>query len=83
VELETAHVLDVLPTLLRLFGVPAGEDMPGRVLEGALDPGAPALARIPSLETVGSPRVAEAPPVDPEGDAERLERLRSLGYLGN
>ena len=77
-----ANVLDIAPTLLALLGLPAGEDMQGRVLEKAFAPnGPPVPRRIASWEQTGRVRAPEAPPVDPEGDAERLERLRALGYI--
>jgi hypothetical protein len=77
-----ATVLDIAPTLLALLGLPAGADMPGRVLEEAFARStATTPARIASWEEVGRQRVTEAPPVDPEGDSERLERLRALGYI--
>lgn len=82
VRLPHASVLDVAPTLLALFGVPPGRDMPGRVLEEALAPGEPLPERVASHERIGRVRSSAAPvPVDTEGDAERLERLRALGYV--
>jgi len=81
-RLERAHVLDVAPTLLYLLGLPAGEDMLGRVLTGAMAPGAPEpRPRIESWESVGRLREPGRIPVEPEGDAERMERLRALGYI--
>jgi len=77
-----ASVLDVAPSLLALMGLPAGADMPGRVFAEAFAPGTPpAPPRIASWEDVGRRRVVEAPPVDPTGDQERIERLRALGYI--
>jgi hypothetical protein len=82
VHLAQAHVLDVLPTLLRLLGLPAAEDMLGRVLaEALLLEGAGELPRVASYETIGKLRTSGEIPVDPAGDAERLERLRALGYV--
>ena len=82
VRLTSASVLDIAPTLLHLFGVPASDKMRGRVLTGALTPdAAETLARIENHDRVGRPRAAQAMPVDPEGDSERLERLRALGYI--
>jgi hypothetical protein len=81
-RLPKAHVLDIAPTLLHLLGVPASEEMLGRVLTDALDPALPPpLARVTSLEEIGRRRVVGETPVDPGGDAERLERLRALGYI--
>jgi len=82
VRLEKAHVLDVAPTILHLMGLPASQEMLGRVLVEALDPGLrEELPRIESWEPVGGPRPAAEIPLDPAGDAERLERLRALGYV--
>lgn len=82
-RLERAHVLDVMPTILHLFGLPAAEDMPGRVLVDALSPDARGMApRVATYETIGTWRDPAATlPVDPAGDAQRLERLRALGYV--
>ncbi len=46
------NLLDIAPTVLALFGLPAGEDMPGRVLTEAFDESAsfPDRPRIPSWE---------------------------------
>src|SRR5206468_3012433 len=57
--LEKASVYDVAPTLLYLGGLPAGEDMKGRVVEEAIDPAELAKnrpRRIPSYEDVGQRR---------------------------
>jgi hypothetical protein len=81
-RLRKAHVLDVAPTVLHLMGLPAAADMLGRVLVEALSPGIrEELPRIESWEPVGAPRAVADVPVDPAGDAERLERLRALGYV--
>ncbi|HMB70135.1 MAG TPA: phosphodiesterase, partial [bacterium] len=80
--LERAHVMDVTPTILHLMGLPAARDTPGRVLTEALAPDLrDELPRVDSYERVGGVRGTEPPPVDPAGDAERLERLRALGYV--
>lgn len=80
--LERAHVLDVAPTVLHLMGVPASEEMLGRVLADALDPAlASELPRVETLEAIGRIRSVGAFPQDLGGDAERLERLRALGYI--
>ena len=83
-----ATLFDIAPTLLELLGLPASSEMPGRVIAEALDPSFLAKhppRRIPSYETVGTPRDREASPADPaarEAEAELLASLRSLGYIG-
>ena len=82
VELSRAQVLDITPTLLALLGLPVADDMPGRPLvEAFADRTHSKVARIPSWEEVGMPRSAIVVPVDPRGDAERMDRLRGLGYF--
>jgi predicted AlkP superfamily phosphohydrolase/phosphomutase/tetratricopeptide (TPR) repeat protein len=76
-RLEQPKILDITPTLLALMGIPAAQDMPGRVLTEGLDVSVP-QPRVASYETGGgSTRVAR----DASADPEVLERLRSLGYL--
>jgi len=80
--LRQAHVLDIAPTILHLMGIPAAADMPGRVLTEAMAPGSPPeLPRIASHEQIGTPWNPGEIPVDPAGDAERVERLKRLGYI--
>ena len=82
--LEDSDVLDLLPTLLYLQGLPVAADMPGRVLTEALDPAL--LTRRPVREIAtyeSSPlRHPDAPPLaDEEEDRALREKLRSLGYI--
>lgn len=75
-------VLDVAPTVLALLGLPAGADMPGRVLAEAILPdrlAARPVASVPT-HTKDRPDAARETPVSP---AERalLERLRAIGYV--
>ena len=74
-------LLDVLPTLLALCGLPAGEDMPGRVLTELVD--VVALPRIPTWDDpvwLASRVRTGIQPVDAAG---RIEQLEDLGYLGD
>ncbi|MFN0151868.1 MAG: alkaline phosphatase family protein [bacterium] len=80
--LPGAHVLDIAPTILYLMGLPASQEMTGRVIVEALAPGSPPeLPRVASYERVGRARTERDLPEDPAGDAERIERLRALGYI--
>jgi predicted AlkP superfamily phosphohydrolase/phosphomutase/Flp pilus assembly protein TadD len=72
-------ILDIAPTILALNGMPAAADMSGRVLQTALDTTAP--DRIPTYEP-DAPTQQAASTETSGVDAEVLEKLRSLGYLG-
>jgi predicted AlkP superfamily phosphohydrolase/phosphomutase/tetratricopeptide (TPR) repeat protein len=81
-RIYSVNLLDIAPTVLALFGLPAGEDMPGRVLAEAFET-APALGRIPSWETVAGEDGRHPPgfnmPV--EHADELLEQFVALGYV--
>jgi predicted AlkP superfamily phosphohydrolase/phosphomutase/tetratricopeptide (TPR) repeat protein len=81
-RIYSASLLDVTPTVLALFGLPAAEDMPGRVLSEAFET-APALGRIPSWETMegedGRHPAGFNLPV--EHADELLEQFVALGYI--
>jgi Flp pilus assembly protein TadD/predicted AlkP superfamily phosphohydrolase/phosphomutase len=97
VEIPDVSLLDVAPTLLRLVGLPVGEDMDGRPVDAAFDSAwlsAHPESYIPSWEkTVIAARPESAtsapaapsasPSADAEGDRERVERLQSLGYIAS
>jgi hypothetical protein len=78
------HAFDILPTLLALQGIPLGEDFVGKPMAGVID--AEFLKKVP-VRTVRTHddkawndarqlRIKEA-----ADRAERLEQLRSLGYI--
>jgi hypothetical protein len=82
---ETLHgssVLDIAPTILALFGLPAGEDMDGKMLSQAFVQ-TPQVAFIPSWEEV-SGADGRHPPytgLDPAAAHEALEQMIGLGYV--
>jgi predicted AlkP superfamily phosphohydrolase/phosphomutase len=79
---EPPSLLDVTPTVLSLLGLPAGEDMPGRVITEMLTPewlDAHPLRRIETWEP--EERRVERWPIESKGDARIKEKLRSLGYI--
>lgn len=84
VNLENASIYDVMPTLLHRVGLPAGEDMPGRVLEEAFTE--EFLERIPprriqTWERGDRSQAEEEPLVEGPMDDAILEKLRTLGYV--
>lgn len=80
--LTGASLLDIAPTVLTLFGLPAGEDMDGRPLADALSaPNIP--APIPSWDVVegenGRLPAEETP--DPDQSKAMMDQLIALGYI--
>ena len=79
-----ASVLDIAPTILALLGLPVARDMEGRVLEEIIEPGFLAGHPIRTIDSyeeyiprVNVPETGEGS----EADHDRLEALRSLGYV--
>ncbi|MCK4413199.1 MAG: alkaline phosphatase family protein [Candidatus Eisenbacteria sp.] len=75
-------VLDITPMILALMGIPVGEDMPG--LPAFLDPGfraAHPVETVPTHEEEAWRQAHQAGAVEIPGQEERLEQLRSLGYI--
>jgi len=86
VRLPPSSIFDIAPTLLYLGGLPLADDMPGRLITAAFDPGRLRLrapARTKSYELVGT-RLEHAAAVttDPELMREMMANLKALGYVG-
>jgi predicted AlkP superfamily phosphohydrolase/phosphomutase/Flp pilus assembly protein TadD len=80
-RLEEPTILDIAPTLLALSGVAPARDMPGRVLKEALDfeaPGPPVASYESGAAPDGAARAA-----DSRANPEIVDRLKSLGYIGD
>jgi predicted AlkP superfamily phosphohydrolase/phosphomutase/tetratricopeptide (TPR) repeat protein len=78
-----ASLLDIAPTILAHFGMPAGADMDGRVLAEIFET-PPATSLVPSWDTqegqsgmLGSEEV----PADPRESEELLRQFVALGYI--
>ena len=86
-RMDTTSLLDIAPTVLYLAGLPVPEDLPGRVLAEAIRPGFRDRFPVIPIETYETtPFGAGAAPVTAELAAveeEMLEKLRSLGYVGD
>lgn len=77
-----ACVLDIAPTILHLFGLPAGQDMDGKVLANAFTH--PAVPQpIPTWDDVPGDDGRHPPSrqYDAEASAEALRQLVDLGYI--
>jgi predicted AlkP superfamily phosphohydrolase/phosphomutase len=79
-QVEGARIEDLAPTVLHLLGQPVPEDMDGRVLIEALEPGL--LAKNPVKP---GPPAVESHTAEGDYSSEELaeveEQLRSLGYI--
>jgi len=83
---DRSFVLDFTPTLLALLGLPASQEMPGRVLRQNLTPAAlPYVQHLEANRLATYAPLAPAPPPavqnDPALDAAVKKQLRSLGYV--
>ena len=83
--LQDADIYDIFPTVLYLLGLPVPEDVSGKVLVEALDPGfvrLHPLRTVPSYEGLGlSPGLPGASRSGEMNELE-IEKLRALGYIG-
>jgi predicted AlkP superfamily phosphohydrolase/phosphomutase len=80
VHLDDVSVLDALPTMLELAGIPPATDMPGQVMRQALaEPERPLLTRVAPYErrVTGDETAAGAT----DADGETIHRLKTLGYI--
>lgn len=81
-RLYGASVLDICPTVLRLFGLPIGSDMDGKALLTAFE-SVPELCAIPSWDQVPGDDGRHPPHtrLDPVESVEVLRQLAALGYV--
>ena len=83
-DIGAASILDITPTILALLGLPAARDMDGQPLTEAFTPEFLRAHPVSWIDTYGGAR-----PEDDEtlvasaGDAELVEKLRSIGYIGD
>jgi hypothetical protein len=76
---EKPHILDILPSILYLAGIPKGKEMPGRALREAFT-----LTReervIPTWDTIRFGTLEAIQSLDSEA---RMNLLREVGYVGH
>lgn len=80
-EITGATVYDVTPTLLTFMGLPAAEDMHGKILWPAMGEEIPRDRFTRTIATYESGTPDASAPLQSPVDDEIKERLRSLGYL--
>ncbi len=84
-KIADASVLDILPTILYLVGLPVGRDMDGEVIEDAIEIeflGASPIKEIDTYETEQyTYEFGQGTGSVNSGDPREIERLKSLGYL--
>jgi len=73
-------LVDILPTICALLGVPISRDLEGKMIEAALEP---AFLKEHTARFVGRYDLPGTPSGPDQSDLDRnvLERLRSLGYI--
>jgi hypothetical protein len=82
--LEGADIYDVYPTVLYLLGLPVPQDLSGKVLLDALDPGFVKLhpvRTVPTFRNLGLPPGLPGASRDGAMNEQEIEKLRSLGYI--
>jgi predicted AlkP superfamily phosphohydrolase/phosphomutase/tetratricopeptide (TPR) repeat protein len=77
-----SSLLDVVPTILTIFGLPVGEDMDGKALIQAFE-APPKVERIPTWEDIAGEAGMHAPDLseDPVAAQQALQQLVELGYI--
>lgn len=82
-RLDTVELFDIAPTILYLLGLPAGKDMPGKVITEAINPDFLASFPRPTIPSWDPLRRSEADiSSNAMLDSEQLENLQALGYIG-
>ncbi len=81
---QLGRVLDLAPTILALKGLPIGRDMDGEIMKAVLEEGFLENHPPTFIETHDRPGWLDARPdelLSEEAEQERLQQLRSLGYI--
>jgi arylsulfatase A-like enzyme len=76
-----ANILDVAPTVLHLAGLPVPDGMDGRVRTDILDDAFNREHPVRFVPDADHPQAGDAR-LSEEDEAEVMEKLRGLGYIG-
>jgi tetratricopeptide (TPR) repeat protein len=78
-----ANLLDICPTVLRLLGLPVGEDMDGKVLLDIYEQQPADIGRIPSWDEVDGDHGMHPPDkqIAPTDSKAAIQQLIALGYI--
>ena len=83
-DIGAASILDITPTILALLGLPAARDMDGQPLTEAFTPEFQSTRPVAWIDTYGGARPEDDDAlIASAGDAELVEKLRSIGYIGD
>lgn len=74
-------LVDICPTILYLMGLPAAEDMDGRVYLEAMTPEYVAAHRVQTIASYGLRKDASDKPIETNFDKAIIQRLKTLGYI--
>jgi len=80
-KIKSAHVYDVLPTILHLLGHPVAEDMDGKVIAEAFKDDFMKGRSVKTIKTYEDGAARKIAPGNKEIDKKALEDLKSLGYI--
>jgi predicted AlkP superfamily phosphohydrolase/phosphomutase/Flp pilus assembly protein TadD len=82
-KINDASILDVVPTVLALQGLPRAADMPGKVLDHAFEPALKSELNNTIVATLQREREVDASTSAAAGaiTAEAMKKLEALGYL--
>lgn len=83
-NVQGADIYDLYPTILYLLGLPVPQDLPGKVLLDAIDPGFVSLhpvRTVPTFRNLGLPPNLPGASRDGVMNEQEIQKLRSLGYI--
>ncbi len=80
-EIKETTLLDIAPTVLALMGTPVGRDMPGRVIDEALQPAFVASHPVSKVSTHSANKTHSDTPVKSQMSDLLKKKLQAIGYV--